>query len=280
MSWRIAVTHRTGYHYATPVRSSYNEVRMTPASGGGQQTLTARVDVSPGARPLRYTDYWGTVVHAFDVHVPHEDLVVTATSVVETPAAPSVHTDAGWDAVTDPAVVDRSVEWTLPSRYVVLEEEVRDVGLSLASGGDPLDAGRGAAGWAHGALTYARGATHVHSTSAEARRVGQGVCQDYAHLTLAVLRAMGVPGRYVSGYLFSREDAEVGETTSGESHAWVEFWAGRWVAVDPTSLLDVAERHVVVARGRDYADVRPLAGIYRGPTAEALGVSVELTRLR
>jgi transglutaminase-like putative cysteine protease len=106
------------------------------------------------------------------------------------------------------------------------------------------------------------------------------VCQDYAHLTLALLRAMDLPGRYVSGYLHTSQEGSIGETTRGESHAWVEYWAGSWLPVDPSSLAEVAERHVVVARGRDYADVRPLAGVYRGPSAEALGVTVELTRLR
>ena len=101
-------------------------------------------------------------------------------------------------------------------------------------------------------------------------------------MTLAVLRSMGLPARYVSGYLFPRTGAEpaLGETARGESHAWVEFWAGDWVPLDPTSLDEVGERHVVVARGRDYADVRPLSGIYHGPPAQSLGVEVELTRLQ
>ncbi len=123
----------------------------------------------------------------------------------------------------------------------------------------------------------------VHTTSAEARAVGKGVCQDYAHVALAVLRAMGLPARYVSGYLYplvDGSDPAVGMTKSGESHAWVEFWSGDWIAADPTGLAAVGERHVGVARGRDYADVRPLSGVYHGPPAESLGATVELTRLR
>jgi transglutaminase-like putative cysteine protease len=154
------------------------------------------------------------------------------------------------------------------------------VGRTIAAEHDPVAAGRQAGRWVHEQLSYERGATGVHSTSAEARAGGRGVCQDHAHLSLALLRAMGLPGRYVSGYLHTSKDGSIGETTRGESHAWVEYWAGSWLPVDPSSLADVAERHVVVARGRDYADVRPLAGVYRGPSAEALGVTVELTRLR
>ena len=122
--------------------------------------------------------------------------------------------------------------------------------------------------------------TGVTTTSAEARAGGKGVCQDFTHLALSVLRSVGLPARYVSGYLFPHRAAEIDRAVQAESHAWVEFWSGGWVACDPSNLSEVAERHVVVARGRDYADVRPLAGIYSGPAAQALGVTVELTRLR
>ena len=107
MSWRIAVRHRTGYQYGSPARASYNEVRMTPATADGQHTLQSRVDTSPDARPLRYVDYWGTVVHAFDVHVPHTELVVTASSVVETAGPRPAPPATGWDELTAPAVGDR-----------------------------------------------------------------------------------------------------------------------------------------------------------------------------
>jgi transglutaminase-like putative cysteine protease len=114
----------------------------------------------------------------------------------------------------------------------------------------------------------------VRTSSAEARAAGNGVCQDFAHVTLALLRAAGLPARYVSGYLHPALEAEVGETTAGESHGWVGFWPGDWLAVDPTSLAEVSTRHVLLARGHDYADVRPLSGIYSGPAAEHLGVTV------
>jgi transglutaminase-like putative cysteine protease len=280
VSWRIAVRHRTGYEYAWPVRASYNEARMTPVSGGGQHALESRVETGPPARSLRYVDYWGTVVHAFDVHVPHTELVVTATSVVETAGPRPAPPETGWEAFAEPAVRDPFAELTVPSRYVVLEPDVVNVGEALAAAHRPAEAGRRAVGWVHDQLDYVRGVTGVHSTSAEARAAARGVCQDYAHLALALLRGMGLPSRYVSGYLLPDGDGTVGRTTAGESHAWVEFWAGDWIPVDPTSMAEVADRHVVVARGRDYGDVRPLAGVYRGPPAHSLGVTVELTRLR
>lgn len=280
MSWRIGVRHCTGYSYATAARSSYNEARMTPITGNGQHALESRLEVTPRARPLRYVDYWGTVVDAFDVHVPHTELVVTATSVVETTMAPARLPAFDWESLRQEDVRDQFAELLSPSRFVIAESELTDVSRELAASSTPAEAGQQAANWTHEHLAYERGRTGVHTTSAEARAIGLGVCQDFAHITLALLRAMGLPARYVSGYLFPKGDATVGVTTRGESHAWVEFWAGEWAPVDPTSLIEVAERHVVVARGRDYADVRPLSGVYHGPPAQSLGVSVELTRLR
>ncbi len=280
MSWRIGVHHRTGYRYTDPVRSSYNEARMTPLTTNGQMSLEARIAISPGVRPLRYVDYWGTVVHAFDVHVPHTELVVTATAIVETAGDQAGDPTADWDALRTPLVLDRFSEFLAPSRYAVEEDEVSAVAADLASGVAPAEAGRRAVAWVSDHLTYERGATHAHTTSSEARIEGKGVCQDYTHLSLALLRAMGLPCRYVSGYLYPSKEAPIGEKTVGESHAWIEMWAGDWLALDPTSQTPVGNRHVVVARGRDYADVRPLAGVYHGPPVETLGVTVELTRLR
>jgi transglutaminase-like putative cysteine protease len=279
MSWRIAVRHRTGYQYGAPARASYNEVRMTPATAGGQHLLTSRLEIRPDARPLRYVDYWGTQVHAFDLHVPHTELEVTATSVVET-AGPTTVPEVGWDTLSAPAVRDRFAELLGPSRYAVAEDELDAVARTLRAAGSPVETGRAAVHWVHETLDYVRGATAVGTTSAEARALGKGVCQDFSHLALALLRSAGLPARYVSGYLYPGSQAALDETVSAESHAWVEFWAGGWIPLDPSNLSEVAERHVLVAHGRDYADVRPLAGVYSGPVAQSLGVTVELTRLR
>jgi transglutaminase-like putative cysteine protease len=280
MSWRIAIRHRTGYRYATPVRASHNEARLTPPSlEEHQRTLQAGLAITPKVRPLRYIDYWGTTVDAFDIHVPHTELVVLATSIVETCGPRPTPTGVSWSDLADPAVVNRFAELLATSRYVPAEPEVAAIGRSLRAGSTPLQAGRRAAEWTHETLRYEQGATHVRTSSAQARAAGAGVCQDFAHVTLALLRAVGLPARYVSGYLHPTVDAEVGETVAGQSHAWVEFWAGDWVALDPTSMADVGNRHVLLARGRDYADVRPLSGVYSGSAAENFGVTVEVTRL-
>jgi transglutaminase-like putative cysteine protease len=199
---------------------------------------------------------------------------------VETADPPPAPPDVGWDTLADPRVLDEFSELLAPSRYVVAEEEVDAVARDLRAARSPRETGRAAVQWVHEHLDYVRGVTSVGTTSAEARELGQGVCQDFTHLALALLRSAGLPARYVSGYLHPGRDAPLDEPVSAESHAWVECWAGAWLPLDPSSLAEVAERHVLVARGRDYSDVRPLAGIYSGPAAESLGVTVELTRLR
>ena len=123
------------------------------------------------------------------------------------------------------------------------------------------------------------GSTGVRTSAQEAWSLRKGVCQDIAHLTLGMLRAVGIPSRYVSGYLFPLAGGEVGDTVAGQSHAWVEWWCGDWVPFDPTNGVPIGARHVTVAHGRDYADVTPLKGVYHGAPSTGLGVTVEITRL-
>ena len=279
MSWRVAVRHRTAYRYGGEVRSSYNEARVTPLTTYGQMVIEASVRVTPTAPTLRYWDYWGTLVDAFDVHEPHSELAVTGTSVVETATTgPGEH--VGWEEIRRPEVVDELAEFLTPTTYVPVVDELVDAASTLAAGApSPGEACEAVVDWVRGRVQYEKGTTVVSTSAAEALGIGSGVCQDFAHITLGLLRAMGIPGRYVSGYTFPSRRVNVGMDVDGQSHAWVEAWTGDWFAVDPSHGEPVGERHVLVARGRDYADVPPLKGIYRGAPAAALDVSVELTRL-
>jgi transglutaminase-like putative cysteine protease len=281
VSWRIEIRHVTGYRYAGEVVASYNEARLTPLSTLHQTTIGARIDVDPPCRQYRYWDYWGSLVHAFDVHVPHRELVVAASSVVETPAA---HTTAdpdavGWQAIDDPAVHERFYEPLSPSRFVAWDAELADVASDLrARSATPHDAVSTTAAWVGENMVYEKGRTDVSTSAVDAWRAGRGVCQDFVHLTLALLRAMGVPARYVSGYLHPDPEAAIGQTVVGESHAWAEAWLGEWHSVDPTNAGVVGQRHVLVGRGRDYSDLSPLKGIYSGAPAAKPTVTVEVTR--
>lgn len=281
MTWRIGIRHVTGYEYENPVTSSYNEARITPISSDRQLALESTVEVSPAASVYRYWDWWGTLVHAFDLHLPHDELVVTGASVVETSPPPDLPaTTATWADLADPGTRDRFAELLAPSRYVPLdEEELLAAAQALGDGLDPPELCEDVVATVGSRLRYERGATTVTSTATDALRLGAGVCQDFTHLALALLRIRGVPARYVSGYLHPSSEATPGETVAGQSHAWIEAWLGEWMPFDPTNGGPVGERHVVVGRARDYADLAPLNGIFHGGPATALGVHVELTRL-
>ncbi len=280
MTWRIRIRHVTGYEYEKPVTSSYNEARITPISNDRQLVMDSEVDVTPPASIYRYWDWWGTLVHSFDLQEPHDELVITGTSVVETSAAPDPpKAPASWDDLATFAVRDQYAELLCASRYVPLTGGVVEAARELDAALDPLETCAAVIALVRARLHYERGTTTVSTTAADALEIGGGVCQDFTHVALGLLRAKGIPARYVSGYLHPSSGAEPGHTVAGQSHAWIEAWVGEWMPFDPTNGSPVGERHVVVGRARDYADLPPLNGIFHGGPAKALGVSVELTRL-
>ncbi|GAA1605509.1 transglutaminase family protein [Catellatospora bangladeshensis] len=280
--WRVQIRHRTGFQYGGPVASSYNEARMSPSTEPRQTVLDDRITVWPAARTHRYQDYWGTTVTSFDVQVPHEVLEVIADSTVETSGPAALGADGpGWAELTEPAVVDRWQELLLPTPRTALDEELGGLAAALRAGhARPDEAALAVFELVRREVSYTPGATGVLTGVVQVWRQKQGVCQDLSHLSVALLRAMGVPARYVSGYLHPTPNAPLGKPVTGESHAWVEWWAGDWRAYDPTNGVPVGERHVVVGRGRDYGDVPPLKGVYAGPSNTGQSVEVTLTRIR
>ncbi|MCU0301074.1 MAG: transglutaminase family protein [Candidatus Nanopelagicales bacterium] len=281
MTQRLSVVHTTRLTYQGDVRASFNEARMTPLSTSGQLMLRHDLTVTPVARIQRYTDYWGTAVEAFDVHIPHHTLTVVSTSVVDTVERWRQAPGVSWAEIRSAEVADRWCEFLGTSAVVdgADEDPARAQVLAALRAAPTPKAAIGLAIEAvRDRIAYTPGVTHVHTSAGEAWAEGQGVCQDFSHTTLSLLRAVGIPARYVSGYIHT-EDAEVGVPGVGESHAWVEVWNGAWEAHDPTNGRSVAAAHVVVARGRDYRDVSPLTGIYAGPLSQDPEVVVEVTRL-
>jgi transglutaminase-like putative cysteine protease len=277
--WRVRVVHSTGYAYESPVTASFNEARLTPRSDNRQNVILSRIETVPATRSYRYLDYWGTAVTAFDLHAPHTELEVTASSVVETDKPEPPIEKVTWDELRSEAVVDKFDEVLSPTHYTPRSRRLRRVGERIAMYNDPQDAVIAAADWVNSELDYVAGTTGVHSSALDALREGKGVCQDFAHLTLAVLRGIGIPSRYVSGYLHPQRKAPVGETVDGQSHAWIQAWTGGWWNFDPTNDKEINEQYVSVGVGRDYADVTPLKGIYSGGGSTDLDVVVEITRL-
>ncbi len=281
MTQRLSIMHSTYMAYTGEVIASFNEARMTPLSTSGQLMLRHDLSVSPAARIQRYTDYWGSAVEAFDVHAPHHSLSVLSTSVVDTVERWRQAPGATWAEIHADEVVDRWCEFLELGE--VVDDATRDPNreqavADLRCTASPSEAIGLAIEMVRDRIAYTPGVTHVHTSAGESWADARGVCQDMSHATLSLLRAVGIPARYVSGYVHT-EDAEVGVPVVGESHAWVEAWNGGWEAYDPTNGRAVAGAHVLVARGRDYRDVSPLTGIYAGPGSQDPEVVVEVTRL-
>jgi transglutaminase-like putative cysteine protease len=277
--WRLRVVHTTGYAYQSAVTASYNEARLTPLSDTRQNVILNRVETIPATRSYRFTDYWGTAVTAFDLHAPHSDLTVTSSSVVETERPEPHATDVGWEDLESEAVIDRFDELLRPTERTPASKRLKPICRKLAKDQDLAGAVVATAKWVRGELDYLPGTTSVYTSGLDALNEGKGVCQDFVHLSLMLLRGMGIPARYVSGYLHPKRNAVVGDTVDGRSHAWLQAWTGSWWNYDPTNDSEINEQYVSVGVGRDYTDVSPLKGIYSGEGATDLDVVVEVTRL-
>jgi transglutaminase-like putative cysteine protease len=273
--WRLRISHETRFDYDAPARASYNELRLTPRTELRQTALETRVVTSPAAPQYSYLDYWGTHVVAFNVDRGHELLTITGSSLVDTQDSADPE-DCTWDDVADASMT--MADYLSHHLYTAPGSELLDMGRHLR-GGRPLETARRIMATTHESLRYARGVTSVHTSADDAYNDGAGVCQDFAHLALALSKSAGLPSRYVSGYFHPDADAAIGEEISGESHAWVEVWTGRWWGYDPTNDCSVGERHVAVGRGRDYGDVPPVKGIYAGNAENTMRVVVRMARV-
>jgi transglutaminase-like putative cysteine protease len=262
---RLRVTHTTVFTYESPITEGYTELRLRPLDTGGQRCLSFALDTDPRAEVHGYIDRFGNDVRHFDVLSAHERLSVTARSEVATPEA-----FAEEDAALSP--LDRH-DYLSPSRFVPFDEEAQAFARGLGVEGDPTATALRVVETVRARLRYAPGSTDASTAATEALRQGRGVCQDFAHLAIAAFRLNGVPARYVSGYVQAPS-----EGGASASHAWVDFYdAGRgWTSVDPTHDTPQTPRHLRVAVGRDYGDVPPTRGVYKGEAAESLSVTVHV----
>jgi transglutaminase-like putative cysteine protease len=279
-----AIRHITRFTYDAPIRESMMEIRMQPRTELTQRCLRFDLSTQPRAHVSSYTDLMGNTVHHFDIPSEHTELLVTAQAIVEfvgngdliTPAPTTVET---WADVDQAATTLDGWEMVRPSAFVrttaLLDAFAESVGIGREM--DPAAAVMALSDAVHRSFEYKTHATRVDSPIDEALANRQGVCQDFAHVLLALLRRVGVPARYVSGYLFHARGERSAE---GATHAWVEAWlpGSGWVGVDPTSNVLAGERHVRVAIGRDYADVAPTRGVYKGAAAGTLAVAVHVSR--
>ena len=275
----LRALHRTTYRYPFPSRESHNEVRLMPLEGPEQRCLAFELRTDPPAKIFSYREQGGTV-HHFVVRTPHTALTIEAEATVETlledPFAGLNLIEDDWAA--EGALAERYPEFLASTPRVPVLDAAREIAAGVRAEGPSV------ADWAialgeriHDLLAYDTDATHVETPLSYVIEHRVGVCQDFAHLALACLRARGVPARYVSGYLYSGDEGLRGDAAT---HAWVEcaLPGGRWLGIDPTNRCLANDHHIRVHTGRDYDEVPPTRGIYTGPLAERLEVGVSVTR--
>jgi len=274
----LKVVHRTTFSYDRMVPSSYNEARLTPAWLPHQRVLDSKIEVSPQAWKSQYRDYWETDVLVFEVTEPHQALTVTSTSQIEVSPITVKEERTGWEDLAGPVFQDLLAEYLANSAATQPTPDLVTFARDAAADQSPDGAARAICDHLYRSMQYVPGSTSVHTIAREAWEEKSGVCQDFAHLAIGALREIGIPARYVSGYLHPKRNAAIGETVRGESHAWVEWWTGDWYGFDPTNDREVGDHHVIVARAREYRDVPPLSGVFAGSGSE-LEVVVKVTQL-
>jgi len=278
-----SVRHTTTFRYEPAVRESVMEVRLQPRSDGEQRCLNFALNVDPAANVMQYRDFMGNVVHHFDIAGKHTVVKVTAQSAVEVQsvAAPRAADSGDW-ADLDALVAGNDYwEMLLPSHFAQssapLEQLATELGCERR--GNPLGMLTELNEAIYKLFAYVPNSTKVDSPIQEALETRQGVCQDFAHIMIALVRRVKIPCRYVSGYMFHRDEDEHDRSLEGASHAWIEALVPRlgWVAFDPTNNLVGGDRHIRVAIGRDYADVPPTRGVYKGEAQSELSVAVTVS---
>lgn len=281
MSLQLRIAHTTDFEYDGKANTSFNEARLTPLTLPGQIVAHSRVEVSPTPWGYTYRDYWGSQVTAFEVLDPHQSLTVTALATVHTNRAPAGEPLMTWEDMRSPAVTDLHTEYlALPDRVAPTEDLLAQAKEVADASATPGEAAREVCALVYRGVKYVSGSTTVDAFAAHSWAERSGVCQDMAHIAIGALRSIGVPARYVSGYLHPRADPVIGEPVAGESHAWVEWWDEGWRGLDPTNDTEPGDRHVIVAMGRDYNDVKPLSGILSGSGTSRMFVDVQVTRLQ
>ncbi len=275
-----AVRHVTKYRYSDPVSESIMEVRMQPRSDTGQRCLEFEVYTTPRAPVFSYLDWQGNRVHTFDVPDRHTHLTIRARALVDA-SPPAIQSLEGgsWDQLATETEGGAFWDMLMPSHFIHPSEALHILALELRAerGPTPYATIRHLAGALHDALTYQPDSTRVDSPIEEALTSRRGVCQDFAHILIALVRPLGIPCRYVSGYLYHR-GGQHDRSTPDATHAWTEAWlpGAGWTGFDPTNNLVTNDRHICVAVGRDYADVPPTRGLFRGAAATELAVAVRV----
>jgi len=281
-----SIRHLTKFTYETPVSESVMETRMRPRSDSNQRCLLFHLSVSPRCTVFSFRDHMGNHIHHFDIPGAHAQLVIVAEAMVEMETPPPLPESLPVRAWND---LDREVErgdfWEmlLPSEFAKPTEQLQQLAaaLEVCRREDPLTVLRKLNSDIYAWFEYVPKSTRVDSPIDHAVEAKRGVCQDFAHVMIALVRSLRIPCRYVSGYLNSRSE-DHNRSLESATHAWVEAFLPElgWVGFDPTNNLIAGERHIRTAIGRDYFDVPPTRGVFSGHSDSELSVAVRVTASR
>ena len=278
-----SVRHTTTFRFEPAVRESIMEVRLQPRSDGDQRCVSFTLHVDPAANVMQYYDFMGNIVHHFDIAGSHSQVKVTAQSSIDVESiTPPRASDCGdWSDLDALVAAGDYWEMLLPSHFAHSSAPLDSLAKELRCErrGNPLELLTEFNEAIYTQFAYVPNSTKVDSPIEDALQSRQGVCQDFAHIMIALVRRLQIPSRYVSGYMFHRDEEKKDRSLEGASHAWIEALVPRlgWVAFDPTNNLVGGDRHIRVAIGRDYADVPPTRGIYKGEAQSELSVAVTVS---
>ena len=270
---KFDILHRTRYTYATPVRDSFNDVRLQPMPIPGQTVESFLLKVLPAARLTHFKDFYSNWIHHFEIIEPHSYLLIEASSRVTTnPPAPLPDEKlCSFEQMREAPNIERCFDYLRESRFVELSPDAWKLAVDATDGlADAWQAALGLMRFVNSHLKYESFSTHVHTHMNEVLQERRGVCQDFAHVLIGLCRLMKIPARYVSGYLATE--------SASATHAWVEvFVPGHgWRGLDPTHNCQIGETYIKIGNGRDYGDVPPISGNYRGTRDHQMQVEVKI----
>jgi transglutaminase-like putative cysteine protease len=287
---RYRITHKTVYHYSEPASLSQNELFLLPRETRRQKVLQSRLEIMPEPQYLhRRTDYFGNTAHVFMIQQPHDELTMTAHNEVQTsgPATPAPVATPTWESVVQQLAAHArpaelaACQFVFASPLVTISEGVRAYASPSFRPGTPVLAGAmDLMQRIFTEFTYDKSATTVDTPVDQVLASRKGVCQDFAHLAIGCLRALGLAARYVSGYMETQPPPGKPKLVGADaSHAWLSLYVPDtgWVDLDPTNNLIPGEKHISLAWGRDYGDVTPLKGVVMGGGTHTLSVMVDVT---
>jgi transglutaminase-like putative cysteine protease len=281
----FAIRYLTEYDYDADVVDNLNALRVKPHSNGRQRVDEFSVRLTPEVRLHRHTDYFGTEVVEFEVSRPHRHLTIDVRARVSTKESVEPP-QATWEALTDPGYREAGGEFLLQTDDAPGDTRLQELLTTTGAASTPPATVMLVSELIPDRFEYRQGATYVDSDIADLLQAGAGVCQDFVHLGLCLLRRHGIAARYVSGYLFTGGSDDGHESIEVDTHAWLEALLPVsdgsdpvWVGADPTNRCLAGETHVKIGHGRHYADVPPIKGVYRGGASAKLDASVTMTRL-